>query len=300
MNTVTPQERSSWKGKADNRSGRGLTRFKKWLLFGLLYAVMILIALILFFPGFWMIASSLKTKADLLILPPRWLPSIINWNNYISPWEQLPLARFFLNSTIVTSLAVFGTVFSSAFVAFGFARFSVRGRDFLFIFVLATMMIPDAVTLIPRFILFSRLKWIDTYLPLVLPFYFGSSFFIFLFRQFFTSVPRELDDAARIDGCSYLGVFFRIILPLSKPALFTAAIFSFLWNWNDFLNPLVYLHSLEKFTVAIGLLFFRGQHYSEWGQVMAVSTLMTAPVIVLFLILQRYYVQGIALTGLKG
>jgi multiple sugar transport system permease protein len=233
-------------------------------------------------------------------MPPRWLPSALNWANYTSPWEQLPLARFFLNSTIVTSLAVLGAVLSSAFVAYGFARFDVRGRDFLFLFVLGTMMIPDAVTLIPRFILFSRLKWVDTYLPLTVPFYFGSSFFIFLFRQFFISVPRELDDAARIDGCSYPGVFLRIILPLSKPALLTAAIFSFLWNWNDFLNPLIYLHSLEKFTAAIGLLFFQGQHYAEWGQVMAVSTLMTLPVIVLFLILQRYYVEGIALTGLKG
>ena len=262
--------------------------------------LMIVIAAVLVFPGFWMVASSLKTKGDLMTLPPRWLPSALNWQNYTAPWENLPFARFFMNSALITCMAMLGAVISSSFIAYGFARFNVRGRDFLFLFVLSTMMIPDAVTLIPRFILFARLKWIDTYLPLTVPFYFGSSFFIFLFRQFFSTLPRELDDAARIDGCSYLGVYARIILPLSKPALITASIFSFLWNWNDFLGPLVYVHSLEKYTAAIGLLFFQGQHYAEWGQVMAMSTLMTAPVIILFLILQRYYVQGIALTGLKG
>ena len=267
---------------------------------GLLYLLAAFFALVLLFPALWMVLSSVKTTADIYALPPRWIPTQIVWKNYTEAWNLLPFGRFFLNSTIITILSTVGTLVSSSLVGYGFSRFDVRGKDVLFMFVLGTMMLPDAATLVPRFILFSKLKWLDTFLPLVVPPWFGSPFFIFLFRQFFMSIPHDLDDAARIDGCGYVSVFLRVVIPLSGPAFATVFIFSFLWTWNDFLYPLVFLNSKENLTAAVGLVFFRGANYTQWGYVMAMSTLATIPVVALFALLQRYYVQGIAITGIKA
>jgi multiple sugar transport system permease protein len=281
-------------------ASRLLKRLQETFGRGVLYLLATSFALMLMFPAIWMVLSSVKTVADIYALPPRWIPTQIVWENYTEAWGLLPFGRFFLNSAIVTILSTAGTLVSSSLVAYGFSRFNVRGKDLLFMFVLGTMMLPDAATLVPRFILFSKLHWVDTFLPLVVPPWFGSPFFIFLFRQFFMSIPHDLDDAARIDGCGYLSVFFKVVIPLSGPAFATVFIFSFLWTWNDFLYPLVFLNSIEKLTAAIGLVFFRGANYTEWGYVMAMSTLATLPVVVLFTALQRYYVQGIAVTGIKA
>jgi len=190
---------------------------------------------------------------------------------------------------------------SSSFCAYGFARIRFPGREFWFGLVLATMMVPYVVMLVPQFVIFSRLKWIDTFLPLTVPYFFGGGAFnIFLLRQFFRSIPEDLADAARIDGCSEYAIYARIMMPLAKPALTTVAIFTFLGTWNDFMGPLLYINSPERFTLAIGLASFRSVMLNRWDLLMAASTAVTVPVIIVFFLAQRYFVQGVVLTGLKG
>ncbi len=194
-----------------------------------------------------------------------------------------------------------GTLLSSSIVAYGFARLRARGRDVLFMILLSTMMIPPQVTMIPVFALFKLLNWTDTFKPLIIPNFFGGAFFIFLLRQFYMTIPIELDDAAKIDGCSYLGIFSRIILPLTKPALATVAIFSFMWSWNDFMDPLIYLNSRDKLTLTLALNRFTGMYgMTAWNLLMAASLVVALPCFVLFFFAQRYFIQGIVVTGLKG
>ncbi|MCC6458784.1 MAG: carbohydrate ABC transporter permease [Caldilineaceae bacterium] len=257
-------------------------------------------ALIFIFPTVWMVSTSLKDLAQLYRVPIVWIPDPMIWQNYTNAFDAMPFGRYILNSLLIIMLVTIGTALSSAFVAYGFSRFRAPGKDLLFMLLLSTMMLPYAVTLIPQFIMFSAVGWINTYLPLTIPAYFGSPFFIFLLRQFFMTIPRELDEAAKIDGYSALGIFWRIIVPLSKPALITVAVFTAIWNWNDYLGPLVYLSSKDKFTVAVGLSFFQGEHSTDWGMLMAASTMATVPALVIFLLAQRYFVQGIATTGMKG
>jgi len=212
----------------------------------------------------------------------------------------LPFNTFLINSLIVTSANVVGNLISCSIVAFGFARLRARASNVLFIMVLGTLMIPREVTIVPTFILFSQLKLVNTLWPLILPAWFGYPFFIFLLRQFFMTIPRDLDDAARIDGASTWRIFISIILPLSRPALATVAIFAFIGNWNNLLDPLIYLRSQERYTLALGLNLFRGQNFTAFNQLMAVSILTLLPVLVIFFVAQKYFVRGVALTGLGG
>ena len=203
--------------------------------------------------------------------------------------------------SIITFATMVGTLLSSSIVAYGFARLRARGRDVLFMILLSTMMIPPQVTMIPVFALFKLLNWTDTFKPLIIPNFFGGAFFIFLLRQFYMTIPIELDDAAKIDGCSYLGIFSRIILPLTKPALATVAIFSFMWSWNDFMDPLIYLNSRDKLTLTLALNRFTGMYgMTAWNLLMAASLVVALPCFVLFFFAQRYFIQGIVVTGLKG
>jgi multiple sugar transport system permease protein len=204
------------------------------------------------------------------------------------------------NTVWITALSMFGTLLSCSWVVYGFARFRFPGRDFFFLLLLATMMLPAHVTLIPLFILFREFNWLNTYLPLIVPAFFGNAFFIFLLRQFFMTIPTELDDAAKIDGCSYVGIWWRILLPLTKPALATVAIFSFIGNWNEFLLPLIYLNDESKFTLTLGLATFRGLYHTQWGYLMAASVTVLLPCLVVFFLAQRSFVEGITFSGLQG
>jgi ABC-type glycerol-3-phosphate transport system permease component len=251
-------------------------------------------------PFLWMVSTSLKTPAEVMQYPPSWIPEQIQWSNYVDVWQVAPFLIFLKNSVVVTGLCIVGELASSSLVAFAFARLQFRGRNLLFWLVLSAMMLPGQVTMIPVFILFNSLGWVDTLKPLIVPSFLGGSpFYIFLLRQFFTTIPRELDDAAKMDGCSPFTIYWRIILPLSKPALATVAVFSFVAHWNDFMTPLIYLNSLEKQTIAVGLQSFRGQYGTDLHLLMAASTLALLPVLGIFAAAQRYFIQGITLTGMK-
>lgn len=271
----------------------------------LLYLVAIFGALIFSLPFFWTISSSLKPMQELFLYPPTLWPEDPRFQNYADVFRIAPFGRFIWNTIVVTAFAMFGQILSAAAVAFGFTRFRFPGRDMLFFIVLSTMMLPWQVTIVPTFLLFRYLGWINTLLPLIIPSYFGGGpFYIFLLRQFFMTIPRDLDEAAKIDGASSVRVFWNIMLPLSKPALATVAIFSFIEHWNEFFSALIYLNSTNLFTVSIGLRFFVSAPFENneprEAILMAASLIVALPCLILFFAAQRYFVQGIVTTGLKG
>lgn len=266
----------------------------------IVYALLIGLSWIFILPFMWMISTSLKQSQDVFTFPPRFLPTSFEWRNYIRGWTVMPFNTFLMNSLIVTLANVVGNLLSCSIVAFGFARLRARGRDFLFLLVLATLMIPREVTIVPTFILFTKFGLVNTLWPLILPAWFGYPFFIFLLRQFFMSIPHDLDEAARIDGASSWRIFTNIIVPLSKPALGTVAIFAFIGNWNNLLDPLIYLRSTEKFTLALALNLFHGQHLTEYNLLMAVSIIQLLPILIIFFLAQKFFVRGVALSGMGG
>ena len=274
-------------------------RLRRHVLQGLVYLLLIIGAAVFSVPLFWMVTTSLKTMGEILRFPPKWIPIPAHFENYAAAWNYLPFGRFVVNTGIITLLSTIGYLLSCSISAFGFARLKFRGRDFLFTLLLATMMLPSQVTLIPQFILFQKLGWLNTLKPLIVPSFFGSAFYIFLLRQFFLTLPMELDEAARIDGASTFKIYWSIILPLGKPALSTVAVFAFIYNWNDFFRPLIYLTSPDKMTLAVGLQLFRGRFASNFNNLMAAATMAVAPILVVFFVAQKTFVQGIALTGLK-
>ncbi len=267
----------------------------------LVYVLLAMGSILVMLPFFWMITTSLKQPGTEFTFPIEWLPNPPRWQNYVEGWTVLPFTRWLFNSLFVTLIAITGSVLSSAVVGFGFARIRFPGRNALFLLVLSTMMLPYPSILVPLFLLFKSLEWIDTYLPLTVPTFFGANaFFIFLLRQFFKTIPLDLDDAARVDGGSTFTVFSRICVPLIRPALGIIFVFSFMHNWNDFLGPLIFLSDNDKLTLALGLRFFQGQYRIEWALLMAVSLLVLMPNLVLFFIAQKYYIQGIVVSGVKG
>jgi multiple sugar transport system permease protein len=269
---------------------------------GALYIILIAGSIPFVFPLLFMVSTSLKTKGEALLIPIRWIPSEIMWTNYYEAmFGFVPLYLFLWNSIVVVAGSLIGDVLVCALVGYAFARLRAPGRDLIFIIVLSTMMLPGQVVLIPTYILFRLLNLLDSHWSLILPnLLAGSAFFIFLFRQFFQTISPELADAAKIDGCGMFGVFWRIYLMLSKPALATVAIFSFFGNWNNFLWPLILIDTHEKFTVAVGLKLFQGAHTTEFPLLMAASVIALAPCLILFFSAQRYFIQGVVVTGLKG
>jgi multiple sugar transport system permease protein len=265
-----------------------------------IYALLVGLSALFLLPFMWMVSTSLKQSQDVFTYPPSFFPNSFEWRNYIAGWTILPFTTFLINSLIVTLSNVVGNLISCSLVAFGFARLQARGRNVLFLMLLATLMIPREVTIVPRFLLFSQLGLVNTLWPLILPAWFGYAFFIFLLRQFFMSIPHELDDAARIDGASTLRILTDVILPLSGPALATVAIFAFIGNWTNLLDPLIYLRSTELYTLALGLNLFRGQNFTQFNLLMAVSIITLLPVLVTFFLSQRIFVQGVTLTGMGG
>ncbi|HEY3110593.1 MAG TPA: carbohydrate ABC transporter permease [Chloroflexota bacterium] len=246
------------------------------------------------------LSTSLKPYGDLFIYPPIWIPSPPKWDNYVEALTFVPFDRYFLNSAIITGFDIVGKLLTCSLVAFAFSRLRWWGRDTLFVLMIATLMLPPQVTLIPQFVIWKELGWVDTFIPLIVPNFFGGPFMTFLLRQFFMSIPPELDDAARIDGCSSLGIFWRIILPLSRPALMAVTVFVFNATWNEFLSPLIYLHSKSNLTIALGLRSFQSEHGPEWHLVMAASLVTMLPILLVFFLGQRYFIQGVVFTGVKG
>lgn len=264
------------------------------------YGLLIALSALFILPFMWMVSTSLKEQRDVFTYPPHFFPTSFQWQNYPAGWNLLPFNTFLRNSLVVTIANVVGNLLSCSLVAFGFARLRSRFSNFLFILLLATIAIPREVTIVPRFLLFKEVGLLNTLWPLILPAWFGFPFFIFLLRQFFMSIPRDLDEAARIDGASTLTIFWRIIMPLSGPALATVAIFAFIGNWSNLLDPLIYIRSTELYTLALGLNLFRGQNFTQFNLLMAVSIMTLIPVLVVFFLSQKLFVQGVQLTGMGG
>ena len=276
---------------------------RKTISAGAVYAIIIALSTILMVPFGWMISTALKPIQQIFVFPPSWIPSPVMFENFWLGWTHVPMTRYLLNTMYITAVAIVGVVSSSSLVAYGFARLRAPGKEVLFLLLLSTLMLPQQVTLIPNFLLFKWLGWLNTYQPLLVPAFTAAPFFVFLLRQFYMTIPFELDEAARIDGCGTLGIFWRILLPLSKPVIATVAVFVFFNRWNSFLWPLIYLSSPEKYTLAIGLSFFHSaqtETLTYWNWLMAVTLLVAIPPLLVFFFAQRYFVQGIALTGLKG
>lgn len=270
-----------------------------------LYILAILTAIMFSLPFLWTLGSSLKSSQEIFAFPPTMFPSVPRWQNYADVFRLAPFLRFIGNTIFITAFAMVGQILSASAVAYGFSRFRFPGRDALFFVVLSTMMLPWQVTIVPTFLLFRYLGWINTYLPLIVPSFFGGgAFYIFLLRQFFTTIPRDLDEAAKIDGASSVRIFWSILLPLAKPALATVAIFAFIEHWNEFIGPLIYLNSPDKFTVSIGLRHFTSNPFADneprEAILMAASLIVATPPLILFFTAQKYFVRGIVTTGLKG
>ncbi len=266
----------------------------------LAWLILAALALLFALPFLWMVSTSLKADRQMFAQPPQWLPRPGHWENYPASLAAFPFWLYLRNTLFLCGASVIGSLVSCALPAYAFARIPFRGRDALFLVMLCTIMLPAQATMLPVFLLFRWLGWIGTFRPLWAPAFFGNAFYIFLLRQFFRTIPRELSDAARIDGCGEAGIFWRVVLPLAKPALASVALFTFIATWTDYLGPLVYLHDERQFTLALGLTAFLGRHGAEWNLLMAAATVVTAPLIVLFLLTQRTFVKGVALTGLKG
>lgn len=291
---MTPQQSAGW------RQSR-----RTWTLVGriLAYIVVTVGAIVSMIPFIWMISSSLKPLDQVFAEPPIWIPRPAQWHNYVDAWRALPFTQFLINTIFITILGMAASVFTSALVAYGFARYRFPGRDVLFVVLLSTMMLPYVVTLIPGFLIWRTFGLINTYDPLVIGALFGGGpFFIFLMRQFMLTIPPELEEAARIDGANTMEIFLRVILPLVRPALLAIGIFSFQGYWNDFLGPLIYLNDIEKYTMTLGMYFFTGgaNEAPKWHWLMAMSTLIALPILTLFFVAQRQFIEGITLTGLKG
>lgn len=257
--------------------------------------------MLILLPLWWMISTSLKSPAEIAQYPPTFFPKEFHFNNYIEAWQTAPFTRWALNTLFLASVGTIGSVLVNSLVAYGFAKIHFKGRNPLFILVLSTMLIPGFVTMVPQYILFSKLGWVNTYLPLLVPAFLGSAFFIFLLRQFMLGIPNELMEAAVLDGAGHLQIWWHIMLPLTKPALITVAIFSFNGAWNDLLGPLLYINDESMYTLQIGLQTFKGTVQTQWHYLMAMSVTVLLPVIFLFFFFQKYFIEGSNLSsGTKG
>lgn len=261
------------------------------------YVLMTVIGIILIIPLLWMVFTSLKPMEEIVRYPPTFFPEKIVWENYLDTIAAFPFWRYARNTLFITVLVVIGNVLSNSFIAYGFAKLDFPGKKLMFALVLSTMMIPGFVTMIPQYVLFSKIGWVGTYLPLIVPSFFGNAFNIFLMRQFYLSINNELIEAAEIDGANHLYIWSHLMLPLTKPALITIAINSFNAAWNDFLGPLLYIQDQEKYTLQIGLQVFQNQATTQWNYLMAGATLILIPTILLFFFAQRYFIEGMDLTG---
>ncbi|OGS20364.1 MAG: sugar ABC transporter permease [Elusimicrobia bacterium RIFOXYA2_FULL_40_6] len=264
-----------------------------------LYIILSFIGVFMVLPFLWMLSTSLKEPNLVLAYPPQWIPKPILWRNYLDAWNSVPFGRFFLNSVFVAVCTTMGQVVTSSLAAYGFARLHFHGRDKFFMLYLATLMIPSQATMIPIFIFMKKLGWIDTYKALILPTMF-TAYGTFMLRQFFITIPKDLEEAARIDGCNHFTIYWKIIMPLAKPALATLSTFVFLGSWNNFMWPLIVTDSMEMRTLPIGLSAFQGLYLTSWHLLMAASIIVLAPILLVFIFNQRFFVKGIVMSGMKG
>lgn len=290
---VVAEPRRGARGKWNKR----LRVFFKHLL---IHLALIPAAFVFLLPFLWMISTALKPDTQFYSYPPVWIPSPLMWSNFPDAVNYISFFLYLRNTVIIAVLATIGVLLSSSLVAYSLARIPWPGRNVLFILTVATLMLPFQVTLIPLFIVFKNFGWTNSFLPLIIPHWFGGALYIFLLRQFFMTIPMELSEAARIDGAREFRIYSSVILPLAKPALATVAIFEFIARWRDYLGPLIYLSDQELYTLSLGIYEYRSQYGAEWGLLMAASVLITLPIILLFFFLQKTFVQGIALTGIKG
>ena len=265
------------------------------------YILLFMCLIIFAFPVAWMVSTSLKPLGQVHQVPMVWFPWSLEWKNFLEVFDVVPFGNYIWNTSWYTLVTVAATVFSSTLVAFAFARLRARGRSILFAIVLSTMMIPPQVVMIPQYLIFNELGWLNTYLPLVIPSFAASAFLVFLLRQFYLGLPKELDDAVKIDGGGPFVLYFRIILPLSIPAMATAAILEFMYRWNDLMGPLIYLNSIEKYPLSLGLANFTAMYTATpWHLLMAASLMAVLPPLLLFFFFQKYFIQGIVISGTKG
>ena len=265
----------------------------------LLYIVLILIAVIMVVPFLWMLSTSLKTQYDAVKIPPMWIPDPPQWENYVKLFTEQPMFQFMLNTIKIVFFVVLGQLFFSSLAAYSFARISFKGRNVVFFFYIATLMVPGQVTMIPTYLMFAKAGLTDNHLALILPAFF-SAFGVFLLRQFFMSLPRELEEAAEIDGCNPFMTYWRIMLPLVVPAMLTLGVFTLMNTWNDYMGPLIYLSSPEKYTMTLGIAYFKGVYTTQWNLVMAGSIVSVVPILIAYLCAQKYFIEGIAFSGVKG
>lgn len=278
---------------------------KKRMTLGQIFAFILLIAITvtMLFPLVFMVSTALKTSKEMLQFPPTIIPHTLAWDNFKTLFtdNEIKFGILYKNSLIIAGFSVFGTVLSSSLVAYGFSRFRARGKKLMFMLMISTMMLPYPAVMIPQFLLFSKLGWMNTFLPLIVPTFFGSAYQIFLLRQFFMSLPNELYDSGKIDGCGEFRMFWKIALPLSGPALATVAIFTFIWTWNDLLGPVLYLSSQDKFTLPVGLAAMMSSKFriAPYNLLMCASIMTTLPVVAIFAVAQKRFTEGIVLTGIK-
>jgi ABC-type glycerol-3-phosphate transport system permease component len=263
------------------------------------YALLIFSTLVFLAPVFWMISSALKPEYQIFAVPPVWWPSPPRWANFTEALTSQPFGRYAINTLIIAVGVTVGHVLSCSIVAYGFARLEAPGKGFLFIVLLSTLMLPYPVTMVPLYIIFSRIGWVNNFYPLIVPAFLGNAFYIFLLRQSFKQIPAELEDAAHIDGANFLQILRYVILPISTPALATVAIFSFQAAWNDFLAPLIFLHDQSKYTLQLGLSFFRGSYQVNWAYLMAASLVVVLPIVIIYFFFQKAFIEGISFTGTK-
>jgi ABC-type glycerol-3-phosphate transport system permease component len=271
---------------------------------GFSYLILVAMSMVFITPFIWMVSSSLHSLEGVFKVPFDWIPDTLHWENYHQAITLLPFGRYFLNTAFIVTMVLAGTIFSCTLVAYGFARLQFRGRNKLFGLCIATMMLPAQVTMIPLYTIFARLGWVDTFIPLILPAFFGSPFYIFLLRQFFMTIPYQYDEAALMDGASRFRIYWNIILPLSRPAIATVVVFTFIGVWNDFFNPLIYINSFEKATLTLGLNLLKnqiiGSGVTQWHLLMAASVLVLIPNVIVFFLAQRQFMKGLNVGGLKG
>lgn len=274
---------------------------RKILKKAVIYVLLLAGSVLCLMPLFWMIRSSLMTNVEIFMVPIHWLPKKAQWENYQDVFTTLPFLKYYANSLKLVIFVVSGAVITSSLCAYGLSRVNWQGKNLVFTCIMGSMMLPVAVTIIPTFLMFRRIGLTNSLVPLIIPAWLGGgAFYIFLLRQFFLSIPRDMDEAAYIDGANHFQIYSRIILPLTKPALVVVGMFAFMNTWNDFLGPLIYLNSDDKYTVALGLQLFIGSYRAEWQLMMAAACLVVIPAIIVFMLGQRYLIEGITMTGVKG
>lgn len=290
------------RGDTTKRVSKRKTPLRKQVESLLRHLLLIVITIIFLLPFYWMIISAFKENTLVFSNPIKWIPDPFRWQNFPEAlnYPGFPFLKFLWNSTYYAGLVTLGTIFSCSMAGYAFARLRYPGRDLIFSITVASLMIPGIVTFIPVFLFFKNLGWLGSYKPLIVPAFFGNAFFIFMMRQFFSAMPEELADAARVDGANEFMIFWRIMIPLVRPALIVMAVFTFMWTWHEFFGPLIYLSNQDQYPLSLGLYAFRARRTTEWGLMMAGATLTTMPLVILFFFAQRYFLEGIKMTGLKG